>query len=238
MIITSKVHLSLFVSCIRTNQILSLRWLATVCLHFTNRNICVCTTLHTLLCHRYLASHPRVYWWMHAQRASVCARVVHMRVRRWPGNSVLRLQQSAGVWSVVTCVWGGDASTTGLSLGQASWLSASSPSSLAQTQTSWQSFSADALTSSLPPPPTCTRLQAATLIIQPLVRVISTPDDCRLMSSFNITSDLGNTHSHTHCPQLCQTDKTHCCPVCSKDKPVKGLCKSCSWGNPAHAVKF
>lgn len=195
------------------------------CLRFTNSNISVRTTLHTLLCHRYLASHLCVHWWMRAQQPSVCAAVSCTCVygAGQPGNSVLWLQQSGGVWSVVTCVRGGDASTTGLSLGQASWLSASSPSSLAQTQTSWQSFSADALNSS--PPPLYTRLQAAPLIIQPLVRVISTPDDRQLMSSFNITFDDTHSyvHTHTHCPQLHQTAKMHCCPICLKKKAVKGL---------------
>lgn len=87
-------------------------------------------------CHRYLASHPCVY-------TRMCTRVVHMLWLQWGG----------GVRTIVTCVRGGDASTTGPSLGRGSWLSASSPSSLAQTQTSWQSFSADTLTSSphLPP---------------------------------------------------------------------------------------
>lgn len=203
----SKVHLSPFVSYI-FGQIRFFSPPSIISLIFVCLDGAVCI-LQTSLFAQPLSLYCATGIWrhismftdecMHSRRVSAHPALCTCVYRAGQGNSVLWLQQSGGVWSAVTCVWGGDASTTGLSLGQASWLSASSLSSLAQTQTSWQSFSADALTSSLPPPPyppPCTRLRAAPLIIQPLVRVISTLADSQLMSSFNITSDW-TTHTYT-----------------------------------------
>lgn len=79
------------------------------------------------------------------------------------------------------------------------------------------------------PPPPFTQLL---WLSQPLV--ISVPSHRRLMSSFSVASDWAMQALSPASPKLIK-------PVIdqfSKDWPLKGLCKSCGRGNPAHAVKF
>lgn len=166
------------------------------CLHFPNRHISV---RHISPCHRYLASHLCVYWWMHAQQVSVCV----CARRRAHACTALAWEQCvmtpAERWCVKRCnvcvrrrcQHHGPLSWPGfLTQRYLSQLIGRDTNFLAEPQRGRSNLIAAA-------PLPYTRLQAAPLIIQPLVRVISTPDDRRLTSSFSITSDWS---TQAHCP--------------------------------------
>lgn len=137
---------------------------------------------------------------MHAQQASECAPgAVHMRVQSWPREQCV--MTPAERWCVKCCnvcvrrrcqhhgplSWPGFLTQRFLSQ-----LIGPDANFLAELQCGRSNL----IVATPPYPAPCTRLRAAPLIIQPLVRVISTLADSQLMSSFNITSDW-TTHTYT-----------------------------------------
>ena len=213
------------------------------CLRLTNRNTSpVFATRRTLLCHRYLATHPCVYWWMHAQRGG-CVRpgVVHMRVKgRWPWEQCV--MTPAERWCVKRCnvcarrrcqhhgplSWPGFLTQRFLSE-----LIGPDTNFLAELQCGRSNLIA--ATPLHPPPGSSFDYPTAR---QSHLNSRRPPVDVFFQHHFW----LGGTHTHTHTHSLSHTVPgflqkliKRCCPVCSKHKD---FCKSCSWGNPARAVKF
>lgn len=232
--ITTKLDLSLGVARIKRLRWIDARLTCCRCFHVKPRNISVCTSLSTLLCHRYLATHLCVYWWMHAQRASVCAQPcrAHARARRWPREwRVMPPAERHFVKRCNVCARRGCQHHRPLS-----WPGFLTQHFLCEPIGPDTNFLAELH---------CGRcnLIAATPLTPSSGPLLSSSDrssessqlsDGRPVDAFfrqpfwSGSEQHIHPHTHAHCPQLQQTDNAPCCPVCLKQRPVRALRRCCS----------